>query len=60
MANKLVKESMEPMGGAYMQHNDEFVSQHEVNGHKHHSKEYSKHAAGFKKNRDTVKAIAKK
>ena len=59
MANKLVKDQMEPTSGPDMKHFDEFVSQHESNGHTHHSKEYSKHSAGFPVNHDHVKKVGK-
>lgn len=57
--NKVVKEGMEPTSGPDMKHFDEFISQHETNGHKHHSKEYAKHAAGHPLNHDVVKKVGK-
>jgi hypothetical protein len=59
MKSGMVKESMEPTLGPNMKHFDEFISQHEDNGHKHHSKEYAKHSAGHKVNHDHVKSIGK-
>ena len=54
---KMVKEGMEPIAGPDMVHHDDFISQHEEGAHKHHSKEYAKHAAGHPKNTDVVKGF---
>ena len=48
---------MEPIAGPDMVHHDDFISQHEEGAHKHHSKEYAKHAAGHPKNTDVVKGF---
>jgi hypothetical protein len=56
---KMVKEKMEPMSGPDMKHHDDFISQHESDSHKHHSKEYGKHSAGHKMHRDNVMAMCK-
>jgi hypothetical protein len=54
---KMTKEPMEPMSGPDMKRNDDFVSQHEAGGHKHHKHEFKKHAAGFKHHMDGVMAM---
>ena len=54
---KMVKEAIEPIAGPDMVHHDDFISQHEEGTHKHHSKEYAKHAAGHPKNSDVVKGF---
>jgi hypothetical protein len=54
---KMVKESMEPMSGPDMKHHDDFMMQHESEGHKHHSKMYNAHSAGHKIHAEHVKAM---
>jgi len=59
MKDRLVKEGIEPISGPDMVHHDDFISKHEDGGHKHHSKEYGKHAAGHQINHDVVKKLGK-
>ena len=54
MENKLTKEPMEPIAGPNMKRHDDFISQHEVNGFKHHKHEFKKHAAGHEHHMDAV------
>jgi hypothetical protein len=54
---KMTKESMEPMSGPDMVRHDDFISQHEDGGHKHHKHEFKKHAAGHKHHMDNVMAM---
>jgi len=54
---KMVKEAMEPMAGPDMKHHDDFISQHEAEGHKHHSYHYGKHKEDHKMHSDHVKAM---
>ena len=54
---KMVKEKMEPMSGPNMVRHDDFISQHEVEGHKHHKNEFKKHASGHMHHMDHVQAM---
>ena len=54
---KMVKEAIEPISGPDMVHHDDFISRHEEGAHKHHAKEFGKHAAGHPKNSDVVKGF---
>jgi|APCry1669189034_1035192.scaffolds.fasta_scaffold01063_11 hypothetical protein len=57
MKPQLTKEAMEPTMGPNMKHHDDFISQHETGGHKHHSNMYKAHAAGHKPHAEHVKAM---
>jgi hypothetical protein len=56
---KMVKEAIEPIAGPDMVHHDDFISQHEQDGFKHHSDTYGKEAAGHKKHADHIKSFCK-
>ena len=47
---KMAKEPMEPMSGPDMKRHDDFISQHEAEGHKHHKHHFMKHSDGGHKN----------
>jgi hypothetical protein len=55
----LTKERMEPESGPDMVNHDDFISQHESDGFKHHSKEYGKHSSGHMIHHDNVKKMCK-
>jgi hypothetical protein len=55
----VVKEQQEPMSGPDMVRHDDFISQHEEGGHKHHKHEFMKHAAGHKHHMDHVEKMCK-
>jgi hypothetical protein len=57
MENKVVKERMEPASGPDMKRFDEFLTQHEVPGVKHHKNEFMKHAAGHDYHMDNVEKM---
>ena len=47
----------EPAMPTSMQHNDDFIKQHEVNGHMHHSNMIKPNASGHTYNTEIVKRM---
>jgi hypothetical protein len=53
----MVKEQQEPMSGPDMVRHDDFISEHEVDSHKHHKHHFKKHAEDHKHHMDHVEAL---
>lgn len=51
---KVVKEMQEPMAGPDVVRHDDFISQHEDAGHKHHKHTFKAHGAGHEFEMDKV------